>query len=200
MGEFRTEIGIAATPETVYAYFLDPARMVRWMGDRARLEAREGGEFSVDINGVLIRGHYVDLSPPHRIEIAWGQLGNAEMPPGTTRVVVELEATTLGTKLRLTHTGLVEEEATKHSLGWPHFLARMAIAAAGGDPGRDPFSIRTAEARRYAAILPMASPDQTGDGVRSAVTTVAIGPHSGLDEPGTRTPFNLGPSGSPSCS
>lgn len=139
--EFRTEIEIAASPETVYSHFLDPARMVRWMGERARLEARQGGEFSVDINGVLIRGHYVDLDPPHRIEVAWGQLGNAAMPPGSTRVIVELEATAGGTLLRLTHTGLVPEEAAKHAIGWPHFLARMAIAAGGGDPGKDPFAV-----------------------------------------------------------
>lgn len=137
---FRIEIDIAAAPEVVYAQFLDPSRMVRWMGEHARLEARQGGEFSVDINGVLIRGSYVDLDPPHRIEIAWGQLGNASMPPGSTRVTVELAATAHGTKLRLTHMGLDAEEAAIHRLGWPHFLSRMAICATGGDPGIDPFS------------------------------------------------------------
>ncbi len=138
---FRIEIDIAAPPETVYAHFLDPARMVRWMGQRARLDARHDGEFSVDINGVLIRGHYVDLDPPRRIEIAWGQLGNADMQPGTTRVIVELAMTDLGTRLCLTHLGLVPAEAAKHAVGWPHFLSRLAVSAAGCDPGIDPFSI-----------------------------------------------------------
>jgi uncharacterized protein YndB with AHSA1/START domain len=138
---FQMEIDIEAAPEVVYAQFLDPARMVRWMGDHARLDARDGGEFSVDINGVLIRGHYVDLDPPNRLEVAWGQLGNDAMQPGSTRVIVELAATELGTKLRLTHTGLVAEEAAKHRIGWPHFLSRMAVCAAGGDPGVDPFSV-----------------------------------------------------------
>lgn len=111
------------------------------MGEHARLEARQGGEFSVDINGVLIRGHYVELDPPRRIEIAWGQLGNDAMPPGSTRVVIDLVATDRGTKLLLTHFGLVPAEAKQHAIGWPHFLARMAISAAGGDPGQDPFAV-----------------------------------------------------------
>jgi hypothetical protein len=36
----RHDIAIAAAPEAVYAQVLDPARMVRWMGEHARLEAR----------------------------------------------------------------------------------------------------------------------------------------------------------------
>jgi hypothetical protein len=39
------------------------------MGDYARLEAVEGGVFSVDINGVLIRGHFVRVDRPRLLEI-----------------------------------------------------------------------------------------------------------------------------------
>jgi hypothetical protein len=45
------------------------------MGDFARLEAKDGGLFAVDINGVIIRGSYVRLEPPNYIEIAWGEAG-----------------------------------------------------------------------------------------------------------------------------
>lgn len=137
---FIIEIEIGAPPEAVYAHFLEPAKMVRWMGDQARLDARDGGAFSVDINGVLIRGHYLSLQPFRRIELSWGQLGNGAMPPGSTRVIIDLTPTNTGTHLRLTHSGLVRDEAEKHSVGWPHFLARMAICAEGGNPGIDPFS------------------------------------------------------------
>jgi uncharacterized protein YndB with AHSA1/START domain len=40
---------IKPSPEDVFAYFTDPAKMVRGLGDYARLNARDGGEFSVDI-------------------------------------------------------------------------------------------------------------------------------------------------------
>jgi uncharacterized protein YndB with AHSA1/START domain len=111
--------------------------MVRWMGDYARLDARDGGEFSVDINGVLIRGAYVSVTPVNRVEIAWGELGNEALPPGASRVVIELLETSSGTRLTLTHTGLPGDEAVKHAIGWPHFLERMVACAQGGEPGRD---------------------------------------------------------------
>ena len=34
-----SETRIAATPETVFAFFVDPTKMVRWMGSRAEVDA-----------------------------------------------------------------------------------------------------------------------------------------------------------------
>ncbi|TMB02994.1 MAG: SRPBCC domain-containing protein, partial [Deltaproteobacteria bacterium] len=70
---FRTSIDITATPERVFDHFVKPELLVRWMGDFARLEAVDGGVFSIDINGVLIRGHFVRVDRPRLIEIAWGE-------------------------------------------------------------------------------------------------------------------------------
>lgn len=136
---FTTSLQLAAPPERVFEHFVDPALLVRWMGDRARLLARDGGEFSVDINGVLIRGHFVRLVRPHLVEVAWGEAGNAEMPPGATHLEIRLEPVGGGTLLTLRHSGLHPAEAAKHAVGWPHFLGRLAVAAGGGDPGEDPW-------------------------------------------------------------
>ncbi len=70
---YRTEIAIAAPPDRVFDYFVQPELLVRWMGDFARLEARNGGLFAVDINGVLIRGSFLRVERPSLIEIAWGE-------------------------------------------------------------------------------------------------------------------------------
>jgi uncharacterized protein YndB with AHSA1/START domain len=137
---YETELFIAAPPERVFDHFCQPDLLVRWMGDYARLDAVTGGTFSVDINGVLIRGEFVRLERPAAIEIAWGELGNEQMPPGSTRLSIALEGTDSGTTLRLRHEGLVPAETAKHAVGWPHFLARLAATAAGGDPGPDPFA------------------------------------------------------------
>jgi uncharacterized protein YndB with AHSA1/START domain len=137
---YSTQIEIAAPPEVVYSHFTDPARLVRWMGDRATLQAVAGGVFHVDINGVLIRGHFISLDPGRAIEIAWGELGNAAMPPGSTRLLIEFAAVPGGTRVSLTHLGLVAAEASKHAIGWPHFLSRLAILAPGGNPGSDPWA------------------------------------------------------------
>jgi uncharacterized protein YndB with AHSA1/START domain len=136
---FRTSIEIEAAPDLVFDHFVQPELLVRWMGDVARLEASDGGVFSVDINGVLIRGHFVRIDRPRLIEIAWGEAGNAAMPPGATCLRVTFEARGAVTRVELEHTGLLPSEASKHALGWPHFLERLAVCARGGDPGVDPW-------------------------------------------------------------
>jgi len=76
--------------------------------------------FSVDINGVLIRGSYVHIDRPHLIEIAWVRR-NVEMLPGSTRVIIRLTPRDSGTHVELVHQGLSPTESSKHALGWPHF-------------------------------------------------------------------------------
>lgn len=136
---FRTSIDVEASPERVFDHFVQSELLVRWMGDFARLQASEGGVFSVDINGVLIRGHFVRVERPKLLEIAWGEAGNEAMPPGATRLRVTFEAHGPVTRVELVHTGLVPAEAAKHAVGWPHFIERLRIAAAGEDPGPDPW-------------------------------------------------------------
>lgn len=136
---YRTRVDVDASPDEVFDHFVRPELLVRWMGDVARLDAVDGGTFSVDINGVLIRGHFVRVERPHRIEIAWGELGNAIMPPGATRLVVTFEARGTSTHVELEHSGLVPSEASKHAIGWPHFVERLRALASGRDPGPDPW-------------------------------------------------------------
>ena len=81
------EIHIAAPPETVFSFFTDPEKMVRWMGIAADLDARPGGLYRVDINGRdVARGEYVVVEPPSRVVIAFGWEGEDEnpVPPGST--------------------------------------------------------------------------------------------------------------------
>jgi uncharacterized protein YndB with AHSA1/START domain len=137
---YRTSIVIGAPPDRVFDHFIVPELLVRWMGDWARLEARDGGLFAVDIHGVVIRGRFVRVERPKLIEIAWGEAGNEFMPPGATRLVVRLSPMDEGTLLELEHHGLVQDEARKHAMGWPHFLDRLRVLAGGGEPGEDPWA------------------------------------------------------------
>ena len=60
------------------------------------------------------------------------------MPPGSTRIEVELEPDGDGTLLRFTHSGLPDAEATqKHAHGGTTTWQRLEDAARGDDPGRD---------------------------------------------------------------
>jgi hypothetical protein len=58
--------------------------------------------------------------------------------PGSTRVEITLTPDGTKTLLRLTHSGLPEEDAVAmHTQGWDHYLARLAVGGAGGVPGPD---------------------------------------------------------------
>jgi hypothetical protein len=63
------------------------------------------------------------------------------MPPGATTLRVTFAEHRDKTRVEFEHTGLVPAEAAKHVMGWPHFIERLAIAAAGGDPGLDPWKV-----------------------------------------------------------
>jgi uncharacterized protein YndB with AHSA1/START domain len=129
-------IFIEAEPATVFEFFTDPEKMVRWKGSKALLDPRPGGEYRVDVNDLQIAvGEYVEIVPPERIVFTWGWEGNDGLPPGSTRVEITLTADGDGTVVRLLHIDLpTEESAVQHSQGWDFFLARLQVAAAGGDP------------------------------------------------------------------
>ncbi len=57
------ELHIAARPETVFAFFTDPAKMIRWMGQAATLDPRPGGICLISIHGHITRGEYVEVLP-----------------------------------------------------------------------------------------------------------------------------------------
>jgi|SRR5215211_1737546 len=132
------EMHIEAPPERVFEYFTRPEAMLRWMGEWAALDPTPGGEFSVNIRGVPVRGSYLELNPPGRIVIAWGHAGSDRLPPGSSTVEVRLHADRGGTRVEVIHTGLPEPEATRHADGWRHFLKQLAKAATGD--GRAPTS------------------------------------------------------------
>jgi uncharacterized protein YndB with AHSA1/START domain len=137
MADFSTSIDIEAPPEVVFAHLVTPERMVSWMGQHAELRPVPGGEFSVDINGYLIRGEYLEVDPPHRVVVSWGMEGAEDLPPGSSRVEFVLTPISTGTNLNLRHTGLPDTRARTHGGGWGNYLPRLQAAARGIDPGPD---------------------------------------------------------------
>lgn len=133
------EISVEASPETIYEFLIDPERMIQWMGRKAELDPRPGGIFRVDLNGEHIsRGEYIELDPPHRVVFSFGWEGETSIvKAGASTVEVTLTPDGDGTLLRLTHTDLPEESRGSHGHGWEHYLERLAVAGAGGDPGPD---------------------------------------------------------------
>jgi uncharacterized protein YndB with AHSA1/START domain len=163
------EVRVAARPETVFAYFTDPARMVRWMGAEATLDPRPGGicriafqpsqqriEFlgasyfgrgpdseRFELNGPgVMTGKFVEVDPPRRIILTWGwELEMLAVPPQSTVVEVTFTRDGEDTIVRVAHRRLPAEAVAFHRAGWEHYLERLVVAAAGGAPGPDPWQV-----------------------------------------------------------
>ena len=90
----RREIQIAAHPETVWEFLVQPEKATRWMGEAASLDPRPGGEYRVEvIPGQVAAGEFVEVDPPHRLVWTWGWTPESQSPvaEGSTRIEVELE-------------------------------------------------------------------------------------------------------------
>jgi uncharacterized protein YndB with AHSA1/START domain len=137
------EVRIAARPETVFEFFVDPQKMCEWKGRKAELDPRPGGTYRVEINDQAIaRGEYLEIEAPSRVVFTWGwegqQSGEHAVPPGSSRVEVDLIPDGDGTLVRLRHLDLPEQSREIHGQGWDLYLGRLSKAAAGEDPGADP--------------------------------------------------------------
>ena len=98
------------------------------MGARATLDARAGGEFRLDVDGVHIAaGEYREVEPPRRVVMSWGWEGSQDVPPGSTTVEITLEPVAEGTVLRLRHMGLPNDrERENHRAGWSQYTRQLA--------------------------------------------------------------------------
>jgi uncharacterized protein YndB with AHSA1/START domain len=143
------ELVLPVAPEEAFEMFVDPAKLVRWLGLSAELDPQPGGTFRFEVMpGQHCEGRYVAVEPPHRITFTWGWT-NQDMgvPPSSSQVEVTLAPTSQQTtRLRLVHTGLPTDARPLHDDGWTRFLERLAAIAADRAPA--PYPTETPEERR----------------------------------------------------
>jgi uncharacterized protein YndB with AHSA1/START domain len=133
------EFTIGADTATVFAFFTDPQRLIRWMGTSAQLDPRPGGIYLLDVHpGRVVRGEFKEVVPVSRLAYSFGWEGDNQVAPGSSLIEIDLLPNNGNTLVRFTHSGLPAEAVPGHSEGWTHYLGRLTIAASGGDPGPDP--------------------------------------------------------------
>jgi len=132
----------AVPAERVFAAWLDPEWIVRWMYGPGRREAcvvRSGPEphvggkfpFVVERRGVEVDhlGEYLEIDRPELIVFTWGPSGSRY---GTSRVVVEIIPCVGGCELTLTHVPGAEPAAFAEPAAgaWHQMLDAVAGALA----------------------------------------------------------------------
>jgi uncharacterized protein YndB with AHSA1/START domain len=136
------ELTIDARPETVWSLLVEPREQSKWWGTPLDFEARPGGPFRVEvIPGHIASGEFVEVDAPRRLVYTFGWEGEGNpVPPGSSTIEIELVREGDSTRLTFVHSGLpTEEQQGSHAHGWDNYLGRLAAAARGEDPGRDPF-------------------------------------------------------------
>ncbi|HEX2715392.1 MAG TPA: SRPBCC domain-containing protein [Candidatus Acidoferrales bacterium] len=134
-----SEVEIAAPPERVFQALIDPKQVVEWwrndtitMG-RFELEPRVGGRWGYEtkqmVNGVSkfkVHGEVLEYDPPRLLAYTW--IANLHEDK-TRRTVVRWELTPVsgGTLVKLVHSGLAQEHASRrgYSTGWPGVIERL---------------------------------------------------------------------------
>jgi len=171
--EIVREVRIAASPEAVFPYFTDADKLVVWKAVRVELDARPGGVFRMDVTGRgdIARGQYVTIDPPRRVVFTWewedrGAATPHDATPARSVVEVTLSPDGDGTLLRLVHRGVPRQIRRGSAAGWAHYLARLVLAAAGHDPGPDPWATAPTAAPTAAPGGPMSEIEIEIEGVQ----------------------------------
>lgn len=123
---FSCSIEVSVAPDIAFEYFVDAELLVTWIGDYAVLDSTPGGEFTLDIEGIPVRGEFLEVVAPERVVVSWGHAGSASLPPGSTTVQFTLTPTADGgTHIEVEHRNLPLEHMPNHRAGWPMFMERL---------------------------------------------------------------------------
>ena len=114
--------------DRVWHALTDPGMIERWLMRPDGYEAKVGARFILsetaraDCRG-QVEGEVLELSPPNRMVWSW----RGAEDPTTTRLVIDLEADALGTRLTLRHTGESDERTVSSTTrGWTDKLGALA--------------------------------------------------------------------------
>lgn len=137
-GPVIRQIYIDAPPAAVFGFFVEPAKLTRWLAREATLDPRAGGAcIQVHDGGpdrgcgpFQMQGSYLVVDPPNRVSFTWGFAEpGIGVPPGSSTVEVTLHPVGAGTRVELVHRDLPPTETENHDTGWAAMLDRLAHAA-----------------------------------------------------------------------
>jgi uncharacterized protein YndB with AHSA1/START domain len=130
---------IRAPREVVFAAWLEPASLAKWMrpGDvtavTAEVDPRVGGRFRIVMTHGRgdgeHHGEYLEIERPSRLVFTWISSNTDNLP---TVVTVEFLDRGTDTEIVLTHRGLPPNKIDAHETGWTEIMRRLDDALSTG--------------------------------------------------------------------
>jgi uncharacterized protein (TIGR03086 family) len=135
---YTTTVELPVTPDEAFALVTEPERLRRWTAVCATVDLRAGGAWSWTVTpGHVASGQVREVEPGRRVVLGWGWDGDGTLPPDASTVTVVIEHAGNGSRVTLTHEGLVGAQLDAHAEGWRHYLERLERLAVKGDAGPD---------------------------------------------------------------
>lgn len=129
--QVERSVEIQAPRETVFRFFTDSARWARWWGAGSTIEPYVGGKVYIrHPNAVEVIGEVLDIAPPDRIVFSWGNADGKPIPPGGSRVTIQLVPAGSATRLNLLHEFADAHVRDEYVQGWRFQVALFANAVA----------------------------------------------------------------------
>ncbi|NIQ01957.1 MAG: hypothetical protein GWM98_17430, partial [Nitrospinaceae bacterium] len=133
--ELTREIDIQASPETVFTFLTQEARIKEWLAEVAEIDARPGGVFHIGtFDGIHCRGEFLEVVPNEKVVFTWGGVENLEAGESTVEIVLRSQGN--GTHLTLRHFNIrLKPSAESFGEGWKdHALPLLKEIAEGRTP------------------------------------------------------------------
>jgi uncharacterized protein YndB with AHSA1/START domain len=120
-------ITIEAPPSLVFCFLTESPRWAAWWGKGSEIDARPGGRVTIRYpDGTEAIGEVVEVSPQRRIVFTYGYAAGALIPPGGSRVTIDLERVGPATRVHLVHEFAEETVRDRHVQGWRYQLSLFA--------------------------------------------------------------------------
>ncbi|GAA1583786.1 hypothetical protein GCM10009789_41910 [Kribbella sancticallisti] len=126
--DVRIERVLKATIGRVYDAWTQPGVLTKWycpnpsVNPEVEADVKVGGDYVVTMGGYVVRGRYTEVEPPKLLGFTW----QWDHEDDRSHVRVELSEVEAGTRVLLTHTTQLPEDAPGLLEGWELELDRLA--------------------------------------------------------------------------
>ncbi|MTI01035.1 MULTISPECIES: SRPBCC domain-containing protein [Alphaproteobacteria] len=137
MADLRLEREFSASPETLFSWISDGAKLLQWWGPEGLhvpehdLDfSRLGPWYSVMVNDegqrYKVSGHVTHIDPPKSVGFTWAWHDDQDQRGAESHVTFSVEAIPGGARLILDHRELADQEAAaNHEMGWTSSLRKL---------------------------------------------------------------------------